>query len=279
MMESIAKELDENTMAFQVLQNCPTMLDLCMAPGGFVSYFLRKHPEGAADAITLSTIKGGHQVLLPYGHAGSRVQVHFADLTMFADELGAGDIAKTHPEAEELATQWPYQKLRYDLIICDGQVLWDQQLSEYRKDCEQSRLFNAQLIISLQRVQQGGTIIALLQQAHKWRIFALLWLFSKFSDIALFKPKEFHARKSSFYLVAKNVQANSSEARNAVAKFQKTWLLATTRNTDHVKTEQLNEAEISSMIDMFGPVFIEMVRPVFATQANALRTAPWMKKS
>jgi 23S rRNA U2552 (ribose-2'-O)-methylase RlmE/FtsJ len=212
--------MDHKTSAFASSNNSPIALDLCMAPGGFLAYFFKRFPNGRADAITLPEKEGGHEVLLSLGELASQVQVRFADVTMFAGELGVQDIPKGHPEEQNFLVSWPYSEQSYDLILCDGQALRTQNLAEYRKTCEQSRLFNAQLVLALKRVRPGGTIIALLHRSHKWRTFSLLQEFSKFSDIQLFKHEKFHAEKSSFYLVAKNMRPRSQEAIHAAECFQ-----------------------------------------------------------
>jgi len=220
MMQTIAAQMDSETSAFTFTDSQPKALDLCMAPGGFLAYFFHKSPAGVADAITLPEEEGGHQVLLSLDGRKAQINVVFADVTMYAAELGVESIPKNHPEAHRLLALWPHPKCSYDLLICDGQALRTQNVPEYRKLCEQSRLFNSQLLIALQKVRVGGTIIALLHKAHKWRTFALLRQFSKFSDIVVFKPKKFHAEKSSFYMVAKNVRSQSREATDAIESFR-----------------------------------------------------------
>jgi hypothetical protein len=71
-----------------------------MAPGGFVEHFLEKCPGGFVDAVTLPEEEGGHQVLIPLDEKNGRIQVSFADVTMFASEIGADSVPPDHHESQ-----------------------------------------------------------------------------------------------------------------------------------------------------------------------------------
>jgi 23S rRNA U2552 (ribose-2'-O)-methylase RlmE/FtsJ len=280
MMRAIARQMDNETGAYALGSDEPKVLDLCMAPGGFVAYFLERFPDGRADAITLPVKEGGHQVVLPFGSRNDHVHVTFADVTIFATELGVQGIPEEHPDKQKLLALWPYSQQSYDLVICDGQALRTQNLAEYRKTCEQSRLFNSQLVLALKKVRPGGTIIALLYKSHKWRTFSLLQMFSKFSDIQLFKPKRFYAKKSSFYLVAKNVRPESQDAIDAVGKFARSWargtLLDATGPSEENDNGDSSDGEMKLLLEDFGDKFIYLAKPVWEVQATALANARWM---
>ncbi|PVH91739.1 hypothetical protein DM02DRAFT_620351 [Periconia macrospinosa] len=280
MMRAIARQMDKETGAYTLAGDKPKVLDLCMAPGGFVAYFLERFPEGCADAVTLPVKEGGHQVLLPFGSRNNNVHVTFADVTMFAAELGVQSIPEEHPDKQKLLARWPYSQHSYDLVICDGQALRTQNLAEYRKTCEQSRLFNSQLVLALKKVRPRGTIIALLHKSHKWRTFSLLHMFSKFSDIQLFKPEGFHAEKSSFYLVAKNVRPQSQDAIDAIEKFAWSWSRGTfsdaTGPSEDNDNDVSDEGEMKLLLEEFGYKFISHAKPVWEIQATALAHARWM---
>jgi len=289
-MQTIAAQMDSETSAFTFTDSQPKALDLCMAPGGFLAYFFHKSPAGVADTITLPEEEGGHQVLLSLDGRKAQINVVFADVTMYAAVLGVESIPKNHPEAHRLLALWPHPKCSYDLLICDGQALRTQNVPEYRKLCEQSRLFNSQLLIALQKVRVGGTIIALLHKAHKWRTFALLRQFSKFSDIVVFKPKKFHAEKSSFYMVAKNVRSQSREATDAIESFRRSWLRCTFPETSESSEarngaedeaggeaeDDMEEEDAERMLQDFGDKYVGLMQPVWVVQSTALSTARWM---
>jgi hypothetical protein len=81
-MQAIAAQMDSETSAFAFTENQPKVLDLCMAPGGFLAYFLHRFPSALADTITLPQAEGGHQVLLPLGDQDQRINITYADVTM-----------------------------------------------------------------------------------------------------------------------------------------------------------------------------------------------------
>lgn len=277
MMQSIAAEMNSKTSAFEFESSAPKVLDLCMAPGGFLAYFLRMAPDGNVDAITLPKTDGGHQIILPFGDRDERVRVTLADVTMFAAELGVRNVPNEHPEAGKLRRPWPYSEPSYDLVICDGQALWTQKLADYRQVGEQSRLFNSQLVLSLKRVRPGGTIIALLHKSHKWRTFALLQMFSKFSDVELFKSKRYHTEKSSFYLVAKNMRSHSDEAATAMEGFRRSWMRGTFPESCTLTDGEKDVPNLDVLWNDFGPKFFRLIEPVWEIQAAALENATWIR--
>ena len=76
MMQKIAKQLHQSTGALTVSGSGGTpgrILDLCMAPGGFLKMALEFNPDSSALAFSLPTSSGGHGVLL---QPSSNVVVH-----------------------------------------------------------------------------------------------------------------------------------------------------------------------------------------------------------
>lgn len=55
-------------------------------------------------------------------------------------------------------------------------------------------------------MKPGGTMIIHFHKLETWHIVMLVRSFSAFTTIELFKPVKADAIKSSFYLIAKNVQ-------------------------------------------------------------------------
>ncbi len=275
MMQAIGKELQDATGAFSFSNKMIQVLDLCMAPGGFAAYSLQENPMGVVDAFSLPEAEGGHPVLVP--KRDTRVRVCFTDITMWAEELGVDHIPDNHPDASKFQSAWPYRCRAYDLVICDGQALHAHEVAEYRKRTEQTRLLNSQLVLGLQRIKAGGTMIVLLHKPYKWRCVKLLYTFSRFSDIQLFKPRRYHREKSSFYLIAKNVQPKSEAAIHAINTFRRLWCCATFE-TDQSEGEndERDGDDMGSILEEFGPAFIELARPIWAIQAAALGEARWM---
>lgn len=285
MMRNIATQMETATSAFTFTNPQPRVLDLCMAPGGYVDRFLKQNPSGLADAITLPVAYGGHHVIV---QPSNRLQITYADLTMFAAELGCHNIPEDHPEADGLRTTWPYPAHLYDLTICDGQHLRTHPVLKYRESHEQSRLFCAQLVLALSKIRTGGTLITLLHASHRWPTFSLIRTFNKFSDVHIFKPQPFHKIKSSFYLVAKNIRPQSQEAIKAAERFRQDWLRHTVPDptasvegseADAEKNEggdELSDGEVEAMLQDFGAQYKELMQTVWKIQTAALENPPWM---
>ncbi|KAH0543422.1 hypothetical protein FGG08_002280 [Glutinoglossum americanum] len=291
MMKAIAEEMEDATQAFSFTKKRIRILDLCIAPGGFTAFALQKNHMAVVDAFSLPNNEGGHDILIPHGKKNKRVRVTFTDITMLASSFGVDNIPSEHPEAARFGTPWPYTG-SYNLVICDGQFLRTHEVADYRKNKEPRRLLNSQLILGLQKIKTGGSMIVLLHKVERWDTIQLLKTFSSFSDIVLFKPVKFHAQVSSFYLVAKNVQPDSAEATAAIARLKKSWFCATfgsEQGGSGKETEDNNNGEdghldgedgedVSTVLSEFGAQFMELARPVWATQAQALRKARWMQE-
>src|SRR5258707_205870 len=78
------------------------------------------------------------------------------------------------------------------------------------------------MILALRRIRAGGTVIILLHKIEAWDTLELLYRCSRFSSVQVFKPAKKHAKRSSFYLVARTVQPHSEAAKLAA----EAWKLA-----------------------------------------------------
>ena len=157
-----------------------------------------------------------------------------------------------------------------------------------RERSEASRLLNTQLVLALQRIRSGGTIVMLLHKADAWPCVLLMHTFSTFADdVELFKLRTAHKMRSSFYMVAKGVRPGRETALEAVRRWKMKWSMATFGVPDDGDggpgEEELDvlesggEERVKAVLQEFGPALVRMVGPIFAIQAEALKTAPWMK--
>lgn len=117
------------------------ILDLCMAPGGFLGTAMKLNPRFEAVAFSLPASKGGHGILLDSSVAGFNiVETRFLDISMLAaDTMGVSRVSATtiptqHPNAENFVTerQLPQTEI-FDLVLCDGQVLRNHERGSYRE--------------------------------------------------------------------------------------------------------------------------------------------------
>ena len=216
--------------------------------------------------------------MINYGPQDERVKVKFMDITMFAEEFGSPVDNKHHLDWTSLRQKWPYHTPHYDLVICDGVPMRGQNLNDNAISVQPMRLTCAELYLGLKRIRRGGTLIVLLHRINNVRTFRIIKMLHGFSSVQVFKPTKSHAIRSSFYLVAKNVQSDSSACLRAMNLFKTVWEYATFENTSQetfrLCTElTLKEQSLSTELEEFGPWYTELAQPVWRTQADALAVA------
>ncbi|KAI9759333.1 MAG: hypothetical protein M1840_003372 [Geoglossum simile] len=274
-MKSIGREMHYTTKAFDIAAN-PSIesLNLCMAPGGYTFAILQAHPTARISGISLPPEVGGHPMLLPHNDADPRVQVLFMDLTMLAVEFGVSLVAipATHPDATAFSAARPFEDKRFDLVICDGQVLRTHVRAEWRQQREAVRLTAAQFILGMQRIKPGGTFVILLHKVEGWNTLRILSAFSGFAKVTLFKPKRIHAQRSSFYMVAKDVQPEHPTAARAVEGWKSDWYRATFGVEEAYSEEEGSRGEeaVQKLLGEFGGELLRLGKDVWRIQAEGL---------
>ncbi|OBT82337.1 hypothetical protein VE02_08804 [Pseudogymnoascus sp. 03VT05] len=271
MMQEIGEEMQSCTRCLS-LQSNPEgnkdILDICMAPGGYTASALKYNPNATAFGISLPLKQGGHKVLVPR----SSSTMLFLDVTMLAKEYGVEMIPLAHPDRTSFRDERPFWGQTFQLIFCDGQVLRTHERPKYREDHEARRLTVSQLILALQRVRPGGTIVVLLHKIEAWDSLETIYRFSNFSSVQTFKPVKKHAKRSSFYLVASGVQPHSDAAMLAVKKWKQAWWDATFGGESGTgsRDSTAEEDHVRLVLDQFGSKFVELARPIWEIQEKAL---------
>lgn len=249
-------------------------LDICMAPGGYSSTVLKYNPCAKVCGLSLPIDQGGHDVLLPGWQKDKRVTIKFIDITMLAAEIGFPDlILQNHPQASKFSNDLPFRGQTFDIVFCDGQVLHTHARAQGVKD-EAPRLSSAQIIIALQRIKQGGTMVMLLHQAYGPHTVRLLEAFSHFSQISLFKPTVSHKNRSSFYLVAKNLDPKNERAYHLLQDLRRTWRMYTVQNFGVDITEDDiggDQKSLEHIMESFGETLISLAEPIWELQTTAMR--------
>lgn len=274
MMIKIAEQIHGPAHYLQTPPNA-RILDLCAAPGWFLKFFLRSRRQVTADAISLPVKKGGHQMLIELKAKNGSLNLHYADVTMFASEIGCTDVPRGHAEYDQLQQVWPFQG-EYDLILCDGQNLRGHALPEYRQGFEQGRLATAQLAIALNRVREGGTIVMLMHRIGKWITFSTICKLAAFSELTLVKPKPFHAIKSSFYMIAQHVKRNAQH-QATLEEYQKIWKVNTIGMSPEDDPSRRSEPASKAAFDGFIDEYKCLAREVINMQVEALERVSWTK--
>ncbi|KAE8165713.1 hypothetical protein BDV40DRAFT_308641 [Aspergillus tamarii] len=278
MTQDIGDALASATDIYNLDCSHPTILDLCMAPGGFSSTTKKYLRESNIDAVTLHPASGGHQIMA----RGIFRNILYADITMFAQEMAPGAaICAEHPDLTKFESTRLFLEEKYDIVFCGGAVSKIHPREQYREDCEASRLTSSELVFALNRLKSGGSLVLLLHRVESWDTVCLLHAFDQFSDIQLFKHPKCHAIKSSFYLVAKNIDLEHDTAKLLLQHSKSLWKYLTFKSFDNVVRTSSSLYEPKSEIicqlrDGFGSRLIELAREVWTIQTQALRAADFM---
>ncbi|KXH51172.1 hypothetical protein CNYM01_04502 [Colletotrichum nymphaeae SA-01] len=281
-MKKVAGEIHAATGAFDISRagiGKGRILDMCMAPGGFLDVALDMNWKSHAIGFSLPHEDGGHKLLL---RPTSYLDQRWVDITMLAADMGKTVIPSDHPEFSKFHTERQLtDENTFNLAFCDGQVLRTHNRADYRDKSmsEARRLDCAQLALSLEHLRPGGTMIMLLHKPEAWRTILQLRLFSKFSNIFAKKPRSSHKKRSSFYLVATNVQSKHPAAIKAIASWKKTWNDLTFGVEDNVANDSLGEEEpsVEEVLDDFGEQLVRLGRSVWHIQGQALEKAPFIQ--
>ncbi|KAK2037334.1 hypothetical protein LZ31DRAFT_560491 [Colletotrichum somersetense] len=196
---------------------------MCIAPGGFLMTALEMNSSARAVGFSLPVEIGGHKVLIP---TDKRIDMKFLDITMLAADMGVTDVPVQHPEHNKFFPQQlkPYDL--YDLVICDVQVPRTHSRADYRETREARRLTVTQLSLGPKHTRPGGTMVMLLHKLKAWDTVLLLYTFRAFTTFTLFKPTTSHAKRSSFYMVAGNIESQQPAATYAIGNWRSIWKAA-----------------------------------------------------
>ncbi|KAI9372820.1 hypothetical protein BJX61DRAFT_505595 [Aspergillus egyptiacus] len=253
-----------------------------MAPRGFSATVKGFIPGAHIDGLSLPKENGG----IPVMERDLFRELALGDITMYVSEMGMDDqIPEHHPDHDNFIVDRPFLAHEYDLIFCGGGVSKTQTRAAYRDDNgEGSRLLFAQLTFAFNRLRQGGSLVILLHKVESWKTVKILYALSQVADLQAFKPPKCHGIKSSFYLVAKNVELTHEPGKQAVAYWREIWRYLTFRECTDVSVPQDPLGEdpdelAAEIINFFGEEFLELARPVWEVQAKRLRIAAWMKDS
>ncbi|KAF7886567.1 uncharacterized protein EAF01_011245 [Botrytis porri] len=275
MMQQIGEEMHDAHSIFNipfVPDGQVNILDLCMAPGGYTAAALDYRNSFRAYAITLDPKFGGHKVIIDTGRLHG---FRYHDITMFREFCPEG---KNIPEnfKSEFDDVKPFMFIKYHLVFADGKTLrtHDRIKDTYNANLnkETVRLQTSQLILAMNRMHNGGTLVMLLHKIDTWQSAFMLYTFSKFAKVEVFKPVKKHATRSSFYMIAKDIKINHPEAIKAIEEWKEDWFYATFGGPDNlglVKEEPTNEI-VQELLTKFGPTLIELGHKAWMIQANAL---------
>ncbi|OQE32774.1 hypothetical protein PENFLA_c001G06378 [Penicillium flavigenum] len=278
-MSTTAREFDKATNAFQVQRvdsTPPAILDMCMTPGALLEIALKRNPGARALAFSLPVSCGGYKTSLASNLNTKRV---FLDLTMLAADMGVDQIPEGHEDTENFLPQQLEEGRLFDLVICDGQVLRQHSSAPYGGSRGARRVAITQLALGLQHLRPGGTMIVLLHRPEAWNTVNLIWKFHKVSSVRLFKPKSCYTKRTTFYMVATNVESQRPEAIEAVKLWKRIWRMATFgSDEEYGKVLWDEEPSVEALLENFGPELVKLGKAIWKTEADSLAKVPFAKK-
>lgn len=278
MMRSVADKMETATSVFTLPSPRPTILAFGFAPGGFVLKALKLNPSAQATGITLGDKLCGIPVLVK----DKRLTFHPADITLMAGDMGMlpDEIPADHPDARNFLPKLIRPRATYDLVTAEGGVLRPHQalLGSHRELREAHRLKASQLALAVSRVKRGGRMIVLLHKPESWNSLTLFYTFSKFAKIQLFKPSQQHQYKSSFYMIAFDVQCQSEAARTAVKQWTREWKVATFgTDAEYENVVREHALDANQVLEEFGEKWVELSQPVWEIQRDGLKEKSFTK--
>jgi hypothetical protein len=186
----------------------------------------------------------------------------------------------TNPGARALGFSLPVSKRGHKALLPRYPNMTHKFLrATYQQMREDLRLAVTQLAIGLEHVKIGGTMVVLFHKVEATDTVSLLYRFSKFSSVKFFKPTRHHTKRSSFYMIATNIQSQHCDVVLAVERWKRQWKVATF-GTGVEYEEELRAACLNAE-EVLGEFEIELVRlgrEVWEIQLKALENAPFIKK-
>lgn len=292
LMQRIGDEMQEAHRVMRLTEP-GKILDLCMAPGGFSASALKFNPRASISGATLPEELGGYKLFVQDVFEGARVRVWYGDLTSLVGDMGMDndDIAEEHPDFGKFQKEKVWAGELFDLVFCDGQVLRNhsQGMTECRQHCEARRLTCSQILIALRHVKIGGSIVILLHKIGSWETVLTLRAFDQFADIAIFKPLTAHRSRSSFYLVAKNVQPHHENALKTIKTWTEAWKYPTFRawaddGQENAFSDDRNdgtvlEEQVTKVMNEYGERLVTLGEHAWKIQTAAIKSSTWFNKN
>ncbi|KAJ7073993.1 hypothetical protein C8F01DRAFT_1010181 [Mycena amicta] len=267
-MKNVFKEIDIQTAC--IPRKGPLrFLDIGCCPGGFTSYILSKNLSAQGHGISSEIENGGHRFLLEDRHR-SRFKISYADLSYY--RLGPLPASVVSASKLKPATALPFDTSRaFDVILLDGHPL--------RSAGDPDLLLVSQLIMGLQYVKPGGTLLIRLADPEQAATAKLLFMLDGLSTrLETFKPRFMNATRSTFYVIAKGVGEGVGAACQPilVEKLKELWVDLTIGGV-HGAGQALGEEDLDFVVttkELQQPTHLERImklsKRVWEVQARAL---------
>jgi len=215
-MKKVLEEVDMQTHCIPRVGGMK-FLDLGCCPGGFSSYILAKNRTAKGLGISLDVADGGHRYLLE-AYLRPRHDLHYTNLTLY--QLGPTRIMRE--DLKDIPSD--IGNRTFDLALLDGHQLRTQQSA---MPWDRHRLGISQMILALQAVKKGGTIIVKLSRPEYHYTARILYLLDHLSErLSAYKPRSIHASRGTFYAIAQGIggRAGMEKFSAILESFQSLWV-------------------------------------------------------
>lgn len=246
------------------------LLDYRCCPGGFASYILDKNSEASGLGISLDPTRGGHRSHLKAYRR--RFRIEFADLTYYQLDPSQSRVLGG---VELRCLPFDVRSDKFDLALLDGHFLRTQVSA---RAWDGHRLAISQIIIGLEAIKHGGTIIIKLSRPEKVFTIKILRLLDMISSsLSTYKPESMHATRGTFYAVAKGVGhgVDASKLPDLIISFKQLWVELSFGGEEGNGRFMDDTRDLDFIVDDAGlqPFFdrqVELCRNIWTVQATAL---------
>jgi hypothetical protein len=217
--------------------------------------------------ISLDTADGGHQYLLE-GRLKSRHDLYYANLTLY--QLGPTRI----PQKGLKVIPFDIRNRMFDLAMLDGHQLRTQRSAT---PWDGHRLAVSQIILALQAVKVGGTVVVKFSRPELHYTARILYLLDYLSErLSTCKPRSIHASRGTFYGVAQGIGGgvDAGKLPAILESFKKLWVELTYGGEGlgrHIQDVDLDFIiSVDDLTETYLDRLIELGRDVWEVQAYAL---------
>ncbi|KAI3390282.1 hypothetical protein diail_10601, partial [Diaporthe ilicicola] len=278
-MMMIANDMQSRTKAFTIESKTEPerILDLSVVPSGLLAYALGRNRKAHALAFSLPEADGG---FAPSWEESEAVRVQQLDITLLVADMGLKpeDVPESDPDADR------YRHSRYfvaghsfDLAIRDSSI--EPTWGMFRGSREYRRRLLTQLVLGLEHLHYGGTMIVQLYKLEGIQTIRLLLQFAGFAEVRIFKNTLWVGKLASFYLVATKVQSISWRARTAVEEWKREWKVITLGNNQEWREQRdrlagCGDQSVEGFLKEIGPTLLNAGSYIWQKQLDALAELP-----
>ncbi|KAF8532277.1 hypothetical protein JB92DRAFT_3138452 [Gautieria morchelliformis] len=247
--------------------NLTRFLDVGCCPGGYSKYMLKTFPNVRGVGISLEEQHGGYPLRIGWKES-DRYEMHWGDLSFY-------DICRPasspHPRDDLPSLPLPFGPNGFQLVILDAhrRPLPGQEATSLR---EYDRLLMSQLIVGLQCVDPGGTLIITLKDVACLRTAQILYMLDEISKTTVTFKDLYHQGPSGvFHAIATGIGLDDHSTATLYAHLERLkavwWEL--TYGGEEGKGRELLESDLHFIVDH------DKLAETYLARLKELGKMPW----